>query len=238
MKEISITISFMFLTGLLSMNVTGNPIRSILSVKESSFSSTAEPSKSAIVEYLESTGTQWIDSEIIGQSPLRVSLGFKASEIGGDKTIIGTGGGSDRLYFGMNGNRWFFGYSSYTYGTSADTQYHDFTIVWKPNGAFLEIDGNENIRIQSSRIVKYSKTIGILTRNIGGSLNYCVKGRLYYCKIYNEIDQMILDLVPIRFQNEDGEQEGAMYDQLSGKVFRNVGTGKFLYGKDVSQLDI
>lgn len=41
-----------------------------------------------------------------------------------------------------------------------------------------------------------------------------------------------MHLIPVRFTNELGETEGAMYDKISGQLFRNRGTGKFAIGPD------
>lgn len=43
---------------------------------------------------------------------------------------------------------------------------------------------------------------------------------------------VITDLVPVRFTNDNGENEGAMYDRVSGHLFRNSGTGAFIVGPD------
>lgn len=43
---------------------------------------------------------------------------------------------------------------------------------------------------------------------------------------------MLFDIIPVRFTNELGEPEGAMYDKVSGQLFRNAGTDKFLVGAD------
>jgi hypothetical protein len=40
------------------------------------------------------------------------------------------------------------------------------------------------------------------------------------------------ELVPVRFTNELGQSEGAMYDRVSKKLFRNQGTGAFVIGSD------
>ena len=45
-------------------------------------------------------------------------------------------------------------------------------------------------------------------------------------------DVVIRDFQPVRFTNELGESEGAMYDRVSGELFRNAGTGAFNYGND------
>lgn len=42
----------------------------------------------------------------------------------------------------------------------------------------------------------------------------------------------VLDLIPVRFTNELGVSEGAMYDRVSGQLFRNAGTGAFVVGPD------
>ena len=50
-------------------------------------------------------------------------------------------------------------------------------------------------------------------------------------KIY--IDGVIArDFIPVRFTNEQGVSEGAMYDRVSGQLFRNSGTGAFTVGPD------
>lgn len=43
---------------------------------------------------------------------------------------------------------------------------------------------------------------------------------------------VLFDAIPVRFTNENGVSEGAMYDRVSGKLFRNVGTGAFIIGPD------
>lgn len=40
--------------------------------------------------------------------------------------------------------------------------------------------------------------------------------------------------IPVRFTNALGQSEGAMYDRVSRKLFRNAGTGTFTIGPDVA----
>ena len=44
---------------------------------------------------------------------------------------------------------------------------------------------------------------------------------------------MLINLVPVRFLNENDEWEGAMYDLVSGELFLNNGTGEFIIGPDL-----
>lgn len=42
----------------------------------------------------------------------------------------------------------------------------------------------------------------------------------------------LIHLVSVRFTNENGQSEGAMYDKVSKQLFRNAGTGSFIIGPD------
>ena len=42
----------------------------------------------------------------------------------------------------------------------------------------------------------------------------------------------VFDFIPVRFTNEQNQSEGAMYDRVSGQLFRNAGTGAFTIGPD------
>ena len=61
--------------------------------------------------------------------------------------------------------------------------------------------------------------------------NSLAKTRLV--KVVFSVDNTILgSFIPVRFTNEDGVSEGAMYDKVSGQLFRNKGTGAFIIGPD------
>lgn len=45
---------------------------------------------------------------------------------------------------------------------------------------------------------------------------------------------MLVDFIPVRFTNEQGQSEGAMYDRVTRRLFRNQGTGAFQWGPDVA----
>lgn len=60
----------------------------------------------------------------------------------------------------------------------------------------------------------------------------CTVARLYWVKYYDGSGNLVFDLQPVRFTNELGQSEGAMYDRVSGEIFRNAGTGAFTIGPD------
>ena len=43
---------------------------------------------------------------------------------------------------------------------------------------------------------------------------------------------VLFDAIPVRFTNENRVSEGAMYDRVSGNLFRNAGTSSFIIGPD------
>lgn len=58
-------------------------------------------------------------------------------------------------------------------------------------------------------------------------------GKVYGAKIL--LDGVAAwDAIPVRFTNELGNSEGAMYDKVSGQLFGNRGTGAFVIGPDAS----
>ena len=57
--------------------------------------------------------------------------------------------------------------------------------------------------------------------------------KLYRLTIYTDGGEIGQDLIPVRFTNEDGLDEGAMYDRVSKTLFRNSGTGPFVIGPDL-----
>jgi hypothetical protein len=57
-------------------------------------------------------------------------------------------------------------------------------------------------------------------------MNVDFKGRCYYFKLWDG-NTLLLDCIPVRVGNV-----GYMYDKVSGKLFGNAGTGKFILGPD------
>ena len=70
----------------------------------------------------------------------------------------------------------------------------------------------------------------------GRNNNGAVDNRNSTVKIYSFVARrngvVILDLIPVKFTNSLGVSEGAMYDRVSDKLFRNQGTGAFVIGPD------
>ena len=50
--------------------------------------------------------------------------------------------------------------------------------------------------------------------------------------VFSDDNTILGSFIPVRFTNEDGVSEGAMYDKVSGQLYRNAGTGAFVIGPD------
>ena len=71
---------------------------------------------------------------------------------------------------------------------------------------------------------------GIVT-SAGTEMYYSSPGRIMSFKA-ESANGMVRGLQPVRFTNELGVSEGAMYDKVSKQLFRNQGTGDFVIGPD------
>ena len=100
----------------------------------------------------------------------------------------------------------------------------------------ISANGGDNVRVScgsfsSSASIKNIKDSGrfiLLWNLVNKSL---AKTRL--TKVVFSVDNAIIgSFFPVRFTNEDGVSEGAMYDKVSGQLYRNAGTGAFVIGPD------
>ena len=83
----------------------------------------------------------------------------------------------------------------------------------------------------SSASIKNIQDSGRFTLLWNRANNSLAKTRLI--EVVFSVDDTILgSFIPVRFTNEDGVSEGAMYDKVSGQLLRNAGTGAFIIGPD------
>ena len=100
----------------------------------------------------------------------------------------------------------------------------------------ISANGSDNVIVScgsfsSSASIKNIKDSGRFTLLWNRSNNSLAKTRLI--EVVFSVDNAILgSFIPVRFTNEDGESEGAMYDKVSGQLYRNAGTGAFIIGPD------
>ena len=179
----------------------------------------------AVVEYIQGTGTQWINPQYTTTSNSIIVVDCQLSAIAAQKRIVGnitTGyfeiyiNGSSRWSFASNG-------STYASSVSANTSRHTFKI---DNVAAKGYIDNTAVNI-GRNAAKYYGTAEIFTRHTASDNRNC-SGKIYSATIY-EGTTPIRDFIPVR---KDGI--GYLYDKVSGYLFGNAGTGDFTYGNDIN----
>lgn len=191
----------------------------------------------AEVEYLECTGTQYIDTGVYGSNTLVVSM---------EINVLAYSSSLDAQIIGSTTNRWGSGRRGYelTYSTNSSQAYGwwyeqlgtiSFNIyignkcsVTINNGVISIKDYkgvNHDINIPQSGSFTTSTTLPIFaTRN--PFIMFSSPQRVYSVQMTRS-GVKILDFIPVR---KNGI--GYMYDKVSGQLFGNQGTGQFIIGPD------
>ena len=188
------------------------------------------------MEYLESTGTQYIDvGTIVGAIAVEARLAASSIPDSGCYKAFGVGYnvnfGDDA---GINNVGWC---SSTVVPLVADEL---VLLRYDANGRYVNgtnIGGNGLTFLNGAAAGKllflFCSSSGTRAY-ITSSGNYMAwRGRIASYSVVGG-DGNIRDLISVRFTNEQGVSEGAMYDRVSGALFRNAGTGAFTIGPDKS----
>lgn len=182
----------------------------------------------AEVEWIKCTGTQWLDTGIAtnADSELVCDAKMEYSRIP-YATLIGTGTGDGNILFSLT---YSVGARAYIdeWKNMSDVDMNIRHLV-KINSSGIEIDGVERFSYVSNFVSK--DTIKLSCWKIDDPVRNGANS-IYYSFCITSGSVKIIDLTPVRFTNENGVSEGAMYDRVSGQLFRNEGTGAFVIGPD------
>jgi hypothetical protein len=181
----------------------------------------------AEIEYLESTGTEYIDTmETITYNStdtveyiVNMAITSNASrQLNGDGAFV---------YFGVNDSNKFeihqVGVKTY------DSNYHNWYLFGQGNKTIIgEIDG---VRYNAGSTSANNRTYNIYLFAIGGnvtspSASFYIKQKLKNA-IIKRNGEVVRDFIPVRIG-----QIGYLYDKVSGQLFGNAGTGDFILGPD------
>ena len=181
--------------------------------------------KYTIVEYIESTGTQYIDTDAKLTQNSKIEMKMNVTQAG--KYAI--------------------------FGSRTSATENNFEVMNDYNNFFLDFDNYLNNRVMKGvnfdineieisnnrlKIGDYVKSIGVygkfetpdnayvfyISGNPAGG-HEKAKMRLYYCKIYDN-DTLVRDYIPVI----DSSERPCLFDKVSKECFYNQGTGEFLWG--------
>ena len=173
----------------------------------------------AEVEYLESTGEQWIDTGYVLSASDRivVQVYFQANDNRGNRMILGI----------SNPKLWI------TTGTCRfnGENYADINKLRKL-GAWNSISIDKDYCTCNGTAVPMSEgtfqnnSLSLWLFGANGSTTTKTNGRISWCKIYHS-GVLVCDFISVRKGTV-----GYMYDRVSVQLFGNAGTGAFIIGPD------
>ena len=189
------------------------------------------------VEYLESTGTQWIDTlyKFADILDVRIVLDavFYNSPVTSNWRVIGINADVGRLNLGISS----YGKFSYTAGYSRDQitnvlanngQRYLFDLNI-PNATYTVSDENNNILVNVSPIQRGSHTFSKFYI-FGYNTDRPVSMRIYSLQMWDQ-DRLVRDFIPIL----DTDNGPCMYDKVENKYYYNQGTGQFVVGPVIGE---
>ena len=191
----------------------------------------------AEVEYLESTGTQWIDTGLSAREGLLVECVGNIMSWTSNGRLFGCATGGRGRDFGVMTGRTDTAQSyvgaavSATYASSVPIgqSSHVFNLDSTAGAKVFRIDGDVVYTWTTSLGVSLA-TIFLFSDSASGSAG--VSRISSFWAEDATTGQTLVDFIPVRFTNEQDVSEGAMYDRVSGQLFRNAGTGAFVIGPD------
>lgn len=182
----------------------------------------------AEIEYLQSTGTQFIGTGLVHTKGYRYLIDIAVvTNDNKYRSIIGaaTGGDNDKFYLSTVIGSPFSMYLNNIAITPVDIDiYSRLQLSVVQNNTTTILYHNANI-LGSARCLIFDLPVMLMARN---SKNDKMIGRYYAFKAWDGNDILLKDFIPVRVG-----QVGYMYDKVSGQLFGNQGTGSFVLGNDL-----
>lgn len=181
------------------------------------------------LEYIEGTGTQYIDTLFSPTSQTKVE--YKIKFISGSDSytvLIGTRVGSAStgrffpISYGQTTTNYRISYGNKEVGTAINFN-TDYYGIYKPYEEKAIINSVSYSLTENGFTKAQNTTICLFGTNGYDSNHYCSKGRIYYTKFY-ENDVVVRNFVPAKRKSDNVI---GMYDMVSGQFFTNSGTGSF-----------
>lgn len=179
----------------------------------------------AKVEYLESTGTQYIDTGVYHREGQSYVINIIATPTSSEVDFIATNIGNGGMVVGFY-NYFVFGYNRPNLRINTgifevkETEFH-IEYEFKDGNRTLTVNGTSYS--EAGTTYSANRTIRLYGGYQGtyGSLK---------CKraVFRDAnDNFLIDMIPVRVGTT-----GYMYDKISGQLFGNSGTGDFILGPD------
>lgn len=172
-------------------------------------------------EYIESTGTQYIDTGVIGESGLTFEMGLQfLGNVSSDVYVMGSRTSSQRIYaLHVYSSKFCIGHGSLaTSSRVSDNLYHDFKTVLNQGEQGLWVDGVRYYTGTSGTSIKTNFPIYLFACNNAGNAS-CSKQRIYYVRIYKD-NILVRNFVPV-VDTDTGK--AGLYDNVNDTFYTSNG---------------
>lgn len=192
------------------------------------------PSSYTAVDYLQSTGTQWIEMGVTPNQNTKAVLKIKinvftskGASLIGSRTNINSDDQFTTYLDDYGGTRFLFRVDGQTKAISWKglTTNKIYIVTLSGTEMKAELEDGTAVFSKTFSVPDFTSTLTMaLFRSKGVSSDY-FRGRIYSCKHYSG-DELIQDFQPCL----DTNGMPCMFDFVSRKPFYNVGTGSFAWG--------
>lgn len=181
------------------------------------------------LEYIEATGTQYIDTGFKATNNTRVLMDFELIDklsgtvhalFGARQTAT-----SNVYIFLWTGSR-FRSYYNTAYKEIGEAEVSGRRII-DQNKEITNFDGSSIAYVNSE--FETPNTLKLLASDNAGSMTWYASAKLYSCKIYDN-DVLIRNFIPC--VNSSGEI--GLYDFFNGEFYGNAGSGSFIAGNEIA----
>lgn len=149
-------------------------------------------------EYIESEGTSFIDTGLLGKSGLQVKCKCSFNDVTSVHNVFGVLEGTNRLFIQYDNAEGLL----YAYGAWNDTnaiisanEAYEMDATFNVGSQSFKLDGTELYSGTSSTNISTSINAYLFALNLNGTPNLQAKMRLYYCKIYDN-GTLVRDYIP------------------------------------------
>lgn len=196
------------------------------------YNSTGGQPYDAEIEYLQSSGTQYIDTGINGQAVTRfIVSGYCYPNSGNNTQLLGGTEQGASTFFGARVNNGTFWYCTSNGVGLGDPTHHSnidaiINSTSSQTGTLTDMVSGTAYDFTSFGSASWSFPNSNLLLFCGYSTRRSPNARCYSLKIYTS-SGLVRDFIPVRVG-----QVGYMYDKVSGELFGNSGSGSFTLGND------
>ena len=179
------------------------------------------------LEYIQSTGTQYIDTDYTFSDGMRFKfqVQWMTSPSNASSLFGANSGGTAEVLLGYRGLSVNYLGGSFNYSWELLTDYNIDIDLKNTTNNLLLIINNELVR-NVSGIVNGKKCylFGGIKASHDTSISYYTSEKLYYFRIYSDTE-LVRDYIPVL----DTSKRPCLFDKVSKTCFYNQGTGEFLY---------